>query len=100
MIFIRNSNGSHNPNETMNFDDFACTTDVLTQWVLMVSNRYIAECLKCGRLIQGHFQTISSSPAQRLATPNRCPDPLWLRDVRMRCGNPRQWHRHPIVGIA
>lgn len=38
MIFIRNRNGSHNPNEAMDFDDFACATDVLTQWVLMVSN--------------------------------------------------------------
>ena len=38
MIFIRNSNGSHNPDEAMDFDDFAGATDVLTKWVLMVSN--------------------------------------------------------------
>lgn len=38
MIFIRNRNGSHNPDEAMDFDDFARATDVLTKWVLMVSN--------------------------------------------------------------
>ena len=38
MIFIRNRNGSHNPDEAMEFDDFSRATDVLTKWVLMVSN--------------------------------------------------------------
>lgn len=33
MIFIRNRNGSHNPDEHMAFDDFAMACDVLTAWV-------------------------------------------------------------------
>ncbi|MEO0829406.1 MAG: Zn-dependent hydrolase [Pseudomonadota bacterium] len=32
MIFIRNENGSHNPDEHMDFDDFACAADLLTEW--------------------------------------------------------------------
>lgn len=32
MIFIRNRNGSHNPNEAMELDDFALACDVLTAW--------------------------------------------------------------------
>jgi len=34
MIFIRNENGSHNPNEHMDFDDFAQACDVLTAWAV------------------------------------------------------------------
>lgn len=33
MIFVRNQNGSHNPDEHMAFDDFALACDVLTTWV-------------------------------------------------------------------
>lgn len=33
MIFIRNQNGSHNPDEHMDFADFCCAADVLTKWV-------------------------------------------------------------------
>lgn len=33
MLFIRNRNGSHNPDEHMEFDDFASASDVLTEWV-------------------------------------------------------------------
>ncbi|MFK7880881.1 Zn-dependent hydrolase [Roseobacter sp.] len=33
MLFIRNRNGSHNPNEHMEFDDFALACEVLTSWV-------------------------------------------------------------------
>ena len=32
MIFIRNRNGSHNPDEAMEQADFACACDVLTAW--------------------------------------------------------------------
>lgn len=32
MVFIRNWHGSHNPNEHMELDDFACACDVLTNW--------------------------------------------------------------------
>lgn len=32
MLFIRNRNGSHNPDEHMDFSDFAAACDVLTQW--------------------------------------------------------------------
>lgn len=35
MLFIRNQNGSHNPHESMELDDFARSADVLTQWVKM-----------------------------------------------------------------
>jgi N-carbamoyl-L-amino-acid hydrolase len=31
MIFIRNQNGSHNPDEHMDFADFCCAADVLTK---------------------------------------------------------------------
>ncbi|MEM1362498.1 MAG: hydantoinase/carbamoylase family amidase [Pseudomonadota bacterium] len=33
MIFVRNENGSHNPDERMEFKDFAAACDVLTKWV-------------------------------------------------------------------
>ncbi|MEO0764665.1 MAG: hydantoinase/carbamoylase family amidase [Pseudomonadota bacterium] len=33
MLFIRNQNGSHNPDEAMEFEDFARAADVLTKWV-------------------------------------------------------------------
>lgn len=32
MLFIRNENGSHNPDEHMELDDFHCAAEVLTQW--------------------------------------------------------------------
>ncbi len=32
MIFIRNENGSHNPDESMNFEDFVCAAEILTEW--------------------------------------------------------------------
>lgn len=32
MLFIRNRNGSHNPDEHMDLDDFRCAAEVLTQW--------------------------------------------------------------------
>jgi len=34
MIFVRNDNGSHNPDESMHLDDLACAIDVLTDLVL------------------------------------------------------------------
>ncbi len=33
MLFIRNENGSHNPDEAMEMDDFLAATQVLTQWL-------------------------------------------------------------------
>jgi beta-ureidopropionase / N-carbamoyl-L-amino-acid hydrolase len=33
MIFVRNENGSHNPNEKMTIDDFLDGTAVMTQWI-------------------------------------------------------------------
>ncbi len=32
ILFIRNENGSHNPDEHMDLDDFFCAAQVLTQW--------------------------------------------------------------------
>ncbi|MFK7868762.1 MAG: Zn-dependent hydrolase [Roseobacter sp.] len=32
MLFIRNQNGSHNPDEHMEFEDFSAACDVLTAW--------------------------------------------------------------------
>jgi N-carbamoyl-L-amino-acid hydrolase len=32
MLFIRNENGSHNPDEHMDLDDFHCAARVLTKW--------------------------------------------------------------------
>jgi N-carbamoyl-L-amino-acid hydrolase len=32
MIFVRNENGSHNPDETMEFGDFAAAWDILRTW--------------------------------------------------------------------
>ncbi|MEP4013610.1 MAG: hydantoinase/carbamoylase family amidase [Sulfitobacter sp.] len=32
MLFIRNENGSHNPDEYMALEDFLCAAEVLTQW--------------------------------------------------------------------
>ncbi len=34
MIFVRNENGSHNPSEAMDIDDFMHGTIVLTQWII------------------------------------------------------------------
>lgn len=34
MIFVRNANGSHNPNEAMRIDDFLEGTTVLMQWIM------------------------------------------------------------------
>lgn len=36
MLFIRNENGSHNPDEKMEFDDFSAACDVLTTWARAV----------------------------------------------------------------
>lgn len=36
MLFIRNRNGSHNPDEHMEFNDFAAACDVLTTWAKTV----------------------------------------------------------------
>jgi N-carbamoyl-L-amino-acid hydrolase len=33
MIFVRNENGSHNPHEAMEIDDFLDACAVLTSWV-------------------------------------------------------------------
>jgi N-carbamoyl-L-amino-acid hydrolase len=32
MLFVRNENGSHNPNEHMDFQDFSMACNVLTSW--------------------------------------------------------------------
>jgi len=34
MLFVRNENGSHNPDEMMTLDDFLDGTTVLTQWIV------------------------------------------------------------------
>lgn len=34
MLFVRNENGSHNPDEAMTIDDFLAGTTVLAQWVV------------------------------------------------------------------
>jgi N-carbamoyl-L-amino-acid hydrolase len=33
MLFVRNANGSHNPREAMEIDDFLLGAAVLTGWV-------------------------------------------------------------------
>lgn len=33
MLFVRNENGSHNPREAMEIDDFLAATTVMTQWI-------------------------------------------------------------------
>lgn len=33
MIFVRNQNGSHNPDEAMEMDDFALATRVMAQGI-------------------------------------------------------------------
>ena len=33
MLFVRNSNGSHNPHEAMEFSDFLDAAIVLTEWL-------------------------------------------------------------------
>lgn len=33
MIFVRNDNGSHNPDESMEFDDFAAAFNVMVRWL-------------------------------------------------------------------
>ena len=40
MIFIRNDNATHNRDEAMNFDDFACAVDVLTEWIKLTLEVY------------------------------------------------------------
>jgi beta-ureidopropionase / N-carbamoyl-L-amino-acid hydrolase len=37
MIFVRNENGSHNPNEAMTMDDFLAGTAIMTWWLIGVS---------------------------------------------------------------
>lgn len=34
MLFVRNANGSHNPHEAMEIDDFLDTASVLTEWLV------------------------------------------------------------------
>ena len=34
LIFVRNTNGSHNPREAMAIEDFLDGTAVLTEWLL------------------------------------------------------------------
>ena len=34
MLFVRNENGSHNPDEAMEIDDFLHTVSVLTRWLV------------------------------------------------------------------
>jgi N-carbamoyl-L-amino-acid hydrolase len=36
MIFIRNENGSHNPNEAMDIEDFAAATRLLAQGLALI----------------------------------------------------------------
>jgi len=33
MIFVRNANGSHNPHEAMEIDDFMAGATLLTTWL-------------------------------------------------------------------
>jgi N-carbamoyl-L-amino-acid hydrolase len=33
MLFVRNANGSHNPDEAMEIDDFLQAAAVLTRWL-------------------------------------------------------------------
>ena len=33
MLLVRNTNGSHNPEEAMELDDFLAATSVLTLWL-------------------------------------------------------------------
>jgi N-carbamoyl-L-amino-acid hydrolase len=37
MIFVRNQNGSHNPNEAMRMEDFAAACAVVTRWATAVA---------------------------------------------------------------
>jgi N-carbamoyl-L-amino-acid hydrolase len=37
MLFVRNQNGSHNPNEAMRMDDFAAACAVVTRWAAEVA---------------------------------------------------------------
>ncbi len=39
MIFIRNENGSHNPNEAMTMDDFLAGTAIMTRWLIGASGQ-------------------------------------------------------------
>ena len=34
MLFVRNANGSHNPREAMEIDDFLQAAAVLTHWLI------------------------------------------------------------------
>jgi N-carbamoyl-L-amino-acid hydrolase len=34
MLFVRNANGSHNPHEAMEIDDFMKTAVVLAKWLV------------------------------------------------------------------
>ena len=34
MLFVRNENGSHNPDEAMEIDDFLQTVSILTLWLV------------------------------------------------------------------
>ncbi|CAN7665957.1 MULTISPECIES: hypothetical protein [Neorhizobium] len=42
MIFIRNRNGSHNPQEAMEIGDFEIATAILAAWQLIASGRQFA----------------------------------------------------------
>ena len=39
MLFVRNQNGSHNPNEAMRMEDFAQATAVMTAWAAAAASR-------------------------------------------------------------
>ena len=38
MIFVRNANGSHNPDEAMTIDDFLQATAIMTAWIAEASH--------------------------------------------------------------
>jgi len=41
MIFVRNANGSHNPDEAMTIDDFLQATAIMTKWIADASQQTI-----------------------------------------------------------
>ena len=38
LIFVRNANGSHNPFEAMEIEDFLDGTTILTEWLVNQAN--------------------------------------------------------------
>jgi N-carbamoyl-L-amino-acid hydrolase len=41
MIFVRNANGSHNPHEAMEIDDFLDGTAIMTQWIVNTYTMFV-----------------------------------------------------------